>query len=168
MTNHPLRQSLLALIMLMAASWAWPGLAQAQEQEPQVLISVLPAPQKYRAGGSYRLAVRLLIPKGLHINSDRPPDPYMIPTTLSLQAGKGLSFGPARFPRPQKVKLEFSSRPLDLFQGSLRVLVPLRLAPDLRPGPYAVKLKLRYQACDGETCYMPAEARKTFRLQVSR
>ena len=52
-------------------------------------------------GSPARLTVRLAIAPGYHVMSDRPCDPFSIPTTVGA-SGDGLAFGAAEFPAAKR------------------------------------------------------------------
>jgi len=106
------------------------------------------------SGTGEELAVRLAIAPGYHIMSDRPPDPFSIPTQVRASAA-GLTFGAPVYPPARTVG------PLSVFDGTPEIVLPLRRTNGQFCGPIAVDV--RYQACTESRCLAPVRKR----LEVS-
>jgi DsbC/DsbD-like thiol-disulfide interchange protein len=50
------------------------------------------------AGGTVRLALQIAVPDGLHIQSNAPRDPALIPTALTIDAPAGFAVTGIAFP----------------------------------------------------------------------
>jgi peroxiredoxin len=96
------------------------------------------------------LVVRLAIAPGYHIMSDRPPDPFSIPTQVRA-AGQGLEFGPPSYPAARV------AGSLSVFDGAPEVRLPIRRVSGPSAGPIAVEV--RYQACTETQCLAPVRKR---------
>jgi peroxiredoxin len=98
-----------------------------------------------------QLVVRLAIAPGYHIMSDRPPDPFSIPTRVAASA-EGFAFGAAAYPAAR------SLGSLSVFDGVPEVVLPFRRVGDKgAAGPIAVEV--RYQACTETQCLAPVRKR---------
>ena len=96
------------------------------------------------------LVVRLAIAPGYHIMSDRPADPFSIPTQVRA-AGEGLEFGAPAYPAPRAIGS------LSVFDGAPEVRLPLRRLGAPPAGPIGVDV--RYQACTESQCLAPVRKR---------
>jgi hypothetical protein len=96
-----------------------------------------------------QLVVRLAIAPGYHIMSDRPPDPFSIPTQVVASAG-GLAFDAAAYPPASPLGS------LSVFDGTTEVRLPFHRL-DETAGPIAVDV--RYQACTETQCLPPVRKR---------
>jgi peroxiredoxin len=96
------------------------------------------------------LVVRLAIAPGYHIMSDRPPDPFSIPTQVRA-TGEGLEFGAPLYPAARAIGS------LSVFDGTPEVRLPLRRVGGPSAGPIAVDV--RYQACTDSQCLSPVRKR---------
>jgi peroxiredoxin len=96
-----------------------------------------------------QLVVHLAIAPGYHIMSDRPPDPFSIPTQVAASAD-GLTFGAAAYPPASALGS------LSVFEGTAEVRLPFRRF-DETAGPIAVDV--RYQACTETQCLAPVRKR---------
>ncbi len=100
------------------------------------------------------LTVELVISPPYHINSDRPLQDYLIPTTMELQPQAGFRIGKAVFPPAPSKKLPFSDEPMSVYEGTVKIQVSL--TPDTGVnGIVNLKGKLRYQACNNQYCLRP-------------
>ncbi len=69
------------------------------------------------------------IARGFHMNSHKPSDEYLIPTTLTPQLPAGLQLADTIYPNGRLEKFSFSpNKPLDVYTGS--VTLKLRLVAD--------------------------------------
>jgi len=91
--------------------------------------------------------VQLTVQEGWHINSDKPFQDYLIPTSLST--AQGLAIENVTYPQPIERQLGFERSVLSLFENS----VTLRASMS-EPGTPA-QIQARFQACSDEVCLPP-------------
>lgn len=91
--------------------------------------------------------VQLEIAPGYHIMSDRPTDPWSIPTFVRASPVSGLTFGETRY--PQGLDYRVGDKTLSTFSGSLTASI--RFSGE--PAPTGVVV--RYQACTRSRCLAP-------------
>jgi thioredoxin:protein disulfide reductase len=140
----------IAFTLYAAALWA-------QMASPNIVkISATLSADKLAAGSKFRLAVVAKVQKGKHVNAEGSET--AIPPTLTIASVQGVSFGKPQFPPPAKKKFAFSDRPLPVYEGSFKIIVPGEVARTAKPGTRALKISLGYQACDDSTCYPPGKA----------
>ena len=106
--------------------------------------------------GSAQLVVEVAVEAGWHVNSNTPLDPYLIPTTVSVELPTGWRADPPVFPRHRLARFEFSEDRVAVFDGRFAVVIPLRLAPDAA-WPAQLNGVVEAQACDNEQCLPPAK-----------
>ncbi len=111
------------------------------------------------------ISVELSIATPYHINSDRPLEDYLIPTSLELEPIAGVAFGKIVFPAAPVKKLPFSDSPMAVYEGIIRIAVEITPDASLQEKDIVLKGKVRYQACDDSTCLPPV--RKPFSLALS-
>ena len=99
-----------------------------------------------------RTAVSLL--DGYHVNSNAPSEAYLIPLRLTWEPGL-LETVAVVFPKPTMEKYAFSEKPLSVFSGGFEVVTKFKVAATAAPGPGIVLGKLRYQACNNNSCLPP-------------
>ena len=98
------------------------------------------------------MTVKFEIQEGLHVNSHTPLSPYLIPTTVTLDAPKGLHLSDITYPQATEYHFEFAPKDtLLVYTGTL----PITMQVKAKAGTYTVPGKLKYQACDHQTCNPP-------------
>ena len=107
------------------------------------------------AGSSVKVAVVAEVASGYHINDHMPSLDYLIPTELKLQAAEPLSLGSISYPKGNPQKFSFLDSPISVYQGKLLVGATVKVAADAKPGAYALKGTLNYQACNDHACLAP-------------
>ncbi len=139
--------------------------ASAQDPASVVGIRVIAPSEALEAGKTTVVAVELAIDNRYHINSDRPLEDYLIPTTLEFEPVPGIIFGKTTFPAPAIKKFSFSESPMAIFDGTINILTEITLDPGLDQKEVTLKGNLRYQACDDKACLRPV--RRPFGLTLS-
>ncbi len=107
-------------------------------------------------GATAVVEVAVTVQPGWHVNSDKPLDPYLIPTRVSLALPAGWSSSAPLYPPSKNVKLAFSEDALAVFQDRFVVTVSVT-APSGAPVPAALHGAVEAQACNNQVCVAPAE-----------
>ena len=118
------------------------------------------------AGDVIRGALTVSLPAGFHVQSNKPRDPSLIATELSIDAPDGVSVKEIVFPTPVDLKQQGADQPLAVFKESFAIGVQFALAPGMSHGPVKVPARLHYQACDDTTCFAPTNASAEWTLNV--
>jgi thiol:disulfide interchange protein DsbD len=118
------------------------------------------------AGDKARLALKVSLPDGLHTQSDKPRDPTLIPTVLTVEAPAGISVDEIVFPIAADLKQAGQDQPLAVFEQNFAIGLQLSLAPSVPAGDITIPATLRYQACDANLCYPPAKADVRWTVKV--
>ena len=117
-------------------------------------------------GSSCRAALVVTVRKGWHINSASPSDENLIATSAAFIPPAGLGVTEVRYPRGVAKKFAFSDGPLDVYEGTVVVMLKITAAPEMKPGTYALPVELSYQACNDDVCLPPATAKVVIPVQV--
>jgi thiol:disulfide interchange protein DsbD len=160
LANSPVRQLLIAVCVLCARD------AQAQLRRPRAEVTPLVERAGVRPGDSARLALKVSLPEGLHTQSNKPRDPLLIPTELSIDAPSGVTVTEVVWPPSTDLNQAGQDKPLAVFEREFFVGVQLSLAAAAAAGDLAVPGTLRYQACDANLCYPPQSAAFSWPLQI--
>lgn len=107
------------------------------------------------AGGAGEASVRLDIAAGYHTHANPATDKFYIPTSLSAEPADGITPGKPVYPPGKSVKLGFFDKPLSLYEGSVRIKLPLRADGNAVKGRHTLRARLRVQHCDDNTCFPP-------------
>lgn len=140
------------------------GIAAAAGAEPVVTVRAVAPAAGLRAGQPGLLTLELSIREPYHINSDRPREDYLIPTTVRFTAQPGVTFGRVVFPPAVVKRLPFSQEPMSIYEGAVTLTAEVTPARDLRATEIVIEGYVGYQACDDQSCLPPARA--PFRLAV--
>ncbi len=125
---------------------------------PRSLVIVKPAPpdKPVRPGESFTLTLELTVAPGYHINSEKPEDELLIPTSIEIKKEPIFEVKEIIFPEARKKKFKFSNQPLAVYEGQIKIEIKLELADDICGTSLELEGKVRYQACDEEACLRPA------------
>lgn len=122
--------------------------------KPAAYVSLEPVPR----GKEFEIAVVAQIVQGYHVNSHKPTDPYLIPTTLTPQIPAGFQVVDTIYPAGKLRKFAFSpDKPLDVYSGSVKLLLRVTAQSDAPLGSATIPLTLRYQACSEAACLPPVK-----------
>jgi DsbC/DsbD-like thiol-disulfide interchange protein len=140
--------------------------ALAQMPRPRAALTARGGGEPARAGESVRLELDVTLPPGLHVQSNKPRDPSLIPTTLTLTPPSGIDVAATTYPPPSKFTLSGSSQVLDVFGEHFTIAVQIAIGADIQ-GDIVVPARLHYQACDASTCFAPANETTQWTLRVA-
>jgi thiol:disulfide interchange protein DsbD len=107
------------------------------------------------AASSVQAALVVRLPEGFHTQSNRPRDPSLIPTVLTIDAPNGVTVDEIVFPPAHDFDQAGQDEPLAVFEHLFVIGVQFTLG-NVPAGPLTVPGRLRYQACDENVCYAPA------------
>ena len=150
----------LTLIALVTAA------VQAQGKRPRAEVTPYVATSAAHAGAAVRVALKVSLPEGLHTQSNKPRDPNLIPTVLTIDTPAGVTVDEIVFPAPTDLKQTGADQPLAVFEQTFAIGIQLSLAANVPAGNLVVPAHLRYQACDANLCYAPANAEVSWTIPV--
>ena len=113
------------------------------------------APDKLKKGRIARASVVIEIPSGLHVQSSRPLDKFLVATKLDVETPSGMKVGPVSYPRPLMRKLKFSKGMVAVYEGRAVIRFNVTVPANYSGGSGDIKGKLRFQACNDESCFPP-------------
>ena len=139
--------------MLFLLALASMGTAFATPQRPSFSVKVAPSPA--HPGEFVMVTITAKIQKGTHLYSLVADANLFTPTSVTVE-GKGLT----AFGKPTESKTEpFFSKPdnatVGVHENEATFTQALQLAADAAPGSVALKVGIRYQACDDSGCLPP-------------
>jgi len=135
--------------------------------QTNVLLVPKPDPVAAKAGTTVEVKLPLQLREGYHVNTNKPPDPYLIPLRLTWDAGP-ITASEVLYPKPETLKVEFFAGLLPVFSGRFELVTRFKVAPSVQPGLVNVAGKLRYQACNDRMCLPPKVIDLTLPVSVSR
>lgn len=140
-------RALLLLIVIPVSLYA--------QSASDVNVSGSISPDKIKKGRTARASVVLDIPSGLHVQSSKPLDKYLIATKLDVETPAGMKVGPVSYPRAVMRKLKFSKGAVAVYEGRAVVRFAVTVPANYSGSSGEIKGKLRFQACNDESCFPP-------------
>jgi thiol:disulfide interchange protein len=110
--------------------------------------------------------LKVALPEGLHTQSNKPRDPLLIPTELTIEAPTTITVDEIVWPPSTDFVVAGQDKPLAVFEHEFAVGVALKVAANAPAGDIVVPVKLRYQACDATICYAPTTAQSQFTVKT--
>jgi cytochrome c biogenesis protein CcdA/DsbC/DsbD-like thiol-disulfide interchange protein len=155
-----------AVILAVAALLTVPLETSAQLRRPKADVTPVVESDGVAAGATVRVALQVSLPEGLHVQSDAPRDPTLIPTLLSVEPPAGVTVDEIVYPQAQDFTMAGQAEPLAVFDRVFTVGARLTIASSVPAGDLAVPARLRYQACNDQMCFAPATADAQWTLRV--
>jgi thiol:disulfide interchange protein DsbD len=134
---------------------------------PPITVEASSATEKLAPGSRFQVSVTITIPAPWHINANPAGDEALIPTTLQWQTPPGITIDQIKYPAGKQTKVDWSDKPIGLYDGRVRILTEASIDPTTPAGPIKLTGKLRYQACDDATCFAPQSVPVSIELTVS-
>jgi DsbC/DsbD-like thiol-disulfide interchange protein len=132
--------------------------------KPHVFVSLDRVPR----GTEFQAAVVVDIARGYHMNSHKPTDPYLIPTTLTAEMPPGIELRDTIFPAGKLEKFSFSpNKQLDVYTGSVTLRLRLAAQDSAALGATTIPATLRYQACNDSACLPPVKVPVSVKFEVA-
>ncbi|MCL2660869.1 MAG: protein-disulfide reductase DsbD N-terminal domain-containing protein [Acidobacteriaceae bacterium] len=122
----------------------------APAPKPKQFISYTAEEQVVKAGKKSWVEMHFHVIDGYHVNSHTPLTELQIPTVLKLDAADGIKFESVQYPAGAAYVIEDGTK-LDVYSGMFAVRIPVVASA----GMHTVNGTLRYQACDGGSCFPP-------------
>ncbi|MHB8054235.1 MAG: protein-disulfide reductase DsbD family protein [Candidatus Aminicenantales bacterium] len=132
--------------------------AFGQADDDIVKVRVVPSVETFTPGQSAPVILELTVRPPFHINSDKPAEEDLIPTTVNFKSLPGVTYGWPKFPRPALRRLSFSDTPLSVFEGVVNLTVDVTVAADFAGADWTIEGTVGYQACDNQSCLPPRDA----------
>ncbi|MCL1955856.1 MAG: thioredoxin family protein [Fibromonadales bacterium] len=91
------------------------------------------------------LHLKVAIPQGWHINANKVPDDFLVPSQVEVFA-QGVEFEPVIWPEPLTQHNDLLNMDLLLLQDTFTISLPIKNLKKTND-PYGVKVNFTYQAC---------------------
>jgi len=139
-------------------------LAPAQVVKTHAYASLDPVPR----GKDFQVAVVVDINQAYHMNSHKPSDSYLIPTTITPQLPAGFALVDTNYPAGHDKKFPFSpDKPLNVYSGTVTLRLKLSAQSSAQLGSVTIPMTLRYQACNNSACLPPVKVPVSVELKVA-
>ena len=149
-----------------AAPGRLPVAAQSSSIGVNGFFSVDPAQQ----GSTFQAAIVLDIPRGLHVNSNRPLGKYAIPTVIKVEPPRGLKVTPVTYPRANVRTFRFGEgapeERLAVYEGRAIARFNVTVPANYEMGVARIRVSVRFQSCNDEVCFPPATRELTLPIAI--
>src|SRR5439155_13755056 len=152
----------LTLLIVFAIS----GVAQGQIRGVTAQVSPIVGADGVHAGSAVRAAVQVKLPEGFHVQSNKPRDPSLIPTRLTLDPTPSVTATEIVFPPPVDQTVLGYDQPLAVFERDFAIGVQFAVASSASVGDVVAPGHLRYQACNETTCFPPKTVDVAWTLHI--
>ena len=152
----------IVLLITFNASFAQMGMPK-----DLVKIETFQSFDKVYPGSEFKLALEVKVEEGWHINSYKPYDEYLIPTSLTIVENPNFKLKKVAYPEPHDFKLSFSESPLSVWEGTVYKGALIEVDSNLTPGIYPLVVELEYQACNDISCQAPTAVTDTINIEVA-
>lgn len=119
--------------------------------KPEIYASLDPVGR----GSAFEIAVVMKIRPGFHVNAREKSEDYLIATDLKADLPAGFGSGDVVYPKGKLEHFTFSKKPLNVYQGTVVLRMPVTALGSAPLGEQHIPLRLRYQACNTELCLPP-------------
>jgi len=139
----------------------------AQMLRPDIKVAATPIAGPVKAGGTVTVRLSVRLPQDVHVQSDKPRDPSLIPTALTLVPPPGFSVDRITYPKAIDLSQSGRAEPLAVFGGEFIIEARLAARDGIPAGERQVQATLRYQACNESVCFAPTRATAQWTITVS-
>ena len=158
----------IARLALLVVLFATAGLSAQQGPAKADLASFVET-DTVTPGSDVHVALRVRLPEGYHMNSNKPLDQLLIPVVLTIPPPDqtlpaGISVSELVFPAANDLNQRGTI--LSVFEHEFTIGVVLKVASNTAPGHITIPGRLRYQACDETMCYIPTRAETSWELTI--
>jgi hypothetical protein len=145
------RLLILALLIIPATLFSTP----LQDRANDVRVNAWVKPDKIKRGRTVQANVEMDIPKGLHVQSNRPLDKYLVATKLDIEVPKGVRASTPIYPRALLTNLKFAKGKVSVFEGKALIRFNVTVPSSYSGSSAEIKGRLRFQACTDDACFAP-------------
>lgn len=158
------RRAMLLTTLAWTAS-AVRGRGQMRVPKASLTPSVASGPTA-RRGGRVRLLLDVQLSEGLHVQSDKPRDPSLIATALTLTLPDTVRVSRLVYPKATDLTQPGLAQPLAVFGHAFVIAAELTISREQAAGTLVIAGTLRYQACNDTTCFPPTRGQTSWALTV--
>jgi len=144
----------IGLLLLLWTVLAGPAEAQGLKIEPVFSVQLVADREPVVAGESLRLAVVVTVDEGWHVNTDRPGDDFLFPSSVTWDLPEGWAEPAVTYAPGEELRFEFSDMPIAVWQGRV-VLLATTLVPEDAAGEVRLVARVKAQACNDTECLPP-------------
>jgi len=107
------------------------------------------------AGEAFRIAFRVSVDEGWHINSSDPGLEYLVPTAIFPGEGSSYELEDLHYPPGKERRFGFAHEPLPVYEGTVWIEARAKAGDGKSGKGQPLRLKVRFQACNDRLCLPP-------------
>jgi thioredoxin:protein disulfide reductase len=139
--------------------------AQFGPKQDIVKIKLIGDHDKIHSGTLLKVATKLNIQEGWHINSNKPNDEFLIASKI-VSSDKRFPLAKIVFPSANEINLGFSDKPVSVFENEITIGLLVNIDKSLLAGEYRIPIQFGYQACNNQSCMPPANVKDTLTISI--
>ncbi len=120
---------------------------------------------KVKAGEELKFSLQISIKEGWHVHSNKPNDPSLIPSKITL-GDKKFQITQVNYPKAKELKSDISEKPLVVFEGEFEITGAFKIPADAKSGKVKIPITFSYQGCNDKTCMPPSDAKNTIEITI--
>jgi Disulphide bond corrector protein DsbC len=151
MVKHTRLLLLITLLLFPATFYSTP----LPQSAADINVSASVSPDRIKRARSAKGNVVMEIPSGLHVQSNKPLDKFLVPTKLEIEAPQGVRVGSVIYPRAILRNLKFSKGKVAVYEGRAVIRFNVTVPASFSGNSAEIKGRLRFQACNDEACFPP-------------
>ncbi len=151
------------LILLFTVSLIFPRPEDAKRAQITAVLSQ----DKVISNEQVKVAFKIKIDAGWHINSNKPNEDFLIKSDISLVDTSEFILSDIVYPSAKEANLAISDKPLSVFEGEFAVFAKLKAKPSVKAGLYFAKIKFTSQACNNKTCEQEVDNMLMVQVQIA-
>ncbi len=158
--------SFLAVFLLIFVLSNLSAFAQLGGNIKPVHIQLYQSFDKVSPGSEFKIAVKVNVDSGWHINSDKPNEDFLIPSQISIDTSV-FKITKIAYPKAHDLKLEISETPLSVWESEVFIGALIKAPDNIAPGKYSLPVHIDYQACNNMTCMPPNTVTDTIEIEIA-
>jgi hypothetical protein len=127
----------------------------AQANRPRAEVAPVVKTEQPKAGAPLALALHVRLPKDVHVQANKPRDPSLIPTVLTLTPPAGVTIDSISYPEPSELAQKDRTETLAVLGPEFTIDIKATVAAGVAAGQLKIPGVFRYQACNDAVCFAP-------------
>jgi thiol:disulfide interchange protein len=157
--SHLIRVLIAGFVLAIAPN------AMAQQKHSSADVSAVLSTVNVHAGDKPTIAVIVNVHEGLHAQSHTPVDDFAIKFELKPDKSSAATFGDVIYPAGIDQTYPSLGK-LNVYEGKTVIQVPVTIASDAKTGAITLTGKVRFQACNNDTCFPPENVKFSIATNV--
>lgn len=130
-----------------------------------VKVALFSSFDKVQKNSEIKIAIKLNIDEGWHVNSNVPNEEFLIATEIIIDSNK-IEIETIQYPKAKDVTFSFSELPVSVFDGEIYVGAIIKIPNSAQLGKLEIPIRVTYQACNDATCMAPTDIDTILTLEV--